>query len=410
MAPAKLMDSVTLGCIALAERSTTPINEANVAALKVFQRLRTQGISLTDRLAQNAASQTIVADQPSSILMVQKLQLTAEVKDLKAIVVTLRDKISSHNQNLGVAKEEIRQLRVANKTAEAKVSAAVASALKASKAEIETKAELKSVRAEAAADQAALDAERAKPALISADDLAALKKEAREQQAEITALKEALAKAEVQPAAHTPHSPDSVPPAPASISKRSQAALKAWITRRANSAAQTVAPAPAPEKARKAQSGRAPRETIRTRVVEILKSCSGMSLDAQALGERLASNLAYRNKGYGWHSRLSGQLRTEVLGQMESLRKFGVTVISVPFGTRMTHRFVWTGRGGEGTRIKPTYSFLMNAAKFKGVREMVRGLIDPATWSVTGGRRKGVNSVRVWVADANAATAFNIAF
>jgi arabinogalactan endo-1,4-beta-galactosidase len=134
-----------------------------------------------------------------------------------------------------------------------------------------------------------------------------------------------------------------------------------------------------------------------------------MSLDAQALGERLASDWAYQNKGYDWHNRLSGQLRTEVLSQMESMRKSGVTVISVPFGTRMTHRFVWTGRGGEGTHIKPTYSFLMSAAKFKKVRETVSDLIDPATWSFTGGRRKGVKSVRVWVEDDSAATMFKLA-
>jgi hypothetical protein len=154
----------------------------------------------------------------------------------------------------------------------------------------------------------------------------------------------------------------------------------------------------------------ATRETITTRVVEILKSCSGMSLDAQALGDRLASDCAYQNKGYEWHNRLSDQLRTEVLSQMESMRKSGVTVISVPFGTRMTHRFIWTGKGGQGKHIQPTYSFRMSATKFKEIREMVRRLIDPATWLFTGGRRKGAKSVRVWVADANAATAFNLAF
>jgi hypothetical protein len=426
-------------------------------------------------ISEKAFSIIRTAEHPASVAGVAAVQFLAYLRREGGSLV------SSLSKKVVVAKDEARDLWDASKSVRAKVSDSVASALKASKAEI-------------AAMNAEL-AERAKPAPMSAEDLVALEKVARDREAEIATLTEAPAKAVPAPgAAPAPNTPASAPAAPASISKRSQGAhkawatrrakaaggaataapvatapvspallvaahqarahkawvtrrakiavsastaaavapapntsasvatasiskrsqgaLKAWVTRRANAAAgaQTAAAAaPALAKARKAQARRAPRETVTTRVVEILKSCSGMSLDAQALGERLASDWAYQNKGYDWHNCLSGQLRTEVLSQMESMRKSGVTVISVPFGTRLTHRFVWTGNGGVGKHIQPTYSFLMSAPKFEQVREIVSDLIDPATWSVTGGRRKGAKSVRVWVEDERAAIMFKLA-
>ncbi|MGO9432464.1 hypothetical protein [Rhodoblastus sp.] len=244
-----IMDSATIACIAMAEHPNTPVEEARTAALKVFQRLRSQGISLPEILARKAPT-TITPDQPLTVLMTEKLQHLAEIKDLKTKVAGLRAKVETLSQNLVVAKNEARELRDASKSVNAKVSNAVASALKASKAEMaEMRAELKSVRAQAADDRAELAAERAKPAPISADDLATLEDAARDQQSRIATLLDKLAKDVAAPgAAPAPNTPASAPVAPASLSKRSQGAHKAWATRRAKAAA-TAAAAP---KARKA--------------------------------------------------------------------------------------------------------------------------------------------------------------
>ena len=147
--------------------------------------------------------------------------------------------VASLSKKVVVAKDEARDLWDASKSVKAKLSDSVASALKASKAEI-------------AARKAELNAERAKRAPMSAEDLAALEKVARDQEA-IATLTEALAEAVPAPgAAPAPHTPAFAPAAPASSSKRSHGAHKAWATRRANAAASAHTAAPAVPKARKA--------------------------------------------------------------------------------------------------------------------------------------------------------------
>ncbi len=250
--PQNIIDNTTLACISMAEHPNTPVEEARTAALKVFQRLRSKGISLPEILARKAPS-TIVPDQPLTVLMTEKLQHLAEIKDLKTKVAGLRakiaaqsEKIATLSQNVVVAKNESRELRGALKSTNAKVSDAVASARKASKAEMAAmKAELKSARAQAAKDKAELAAERAKPAPISADDLATLEDAARDQQSRIATLLDKLAKDVAAPSAAP------APAAPPGTSKRSQGAHKAWATRRAKAAAAARTAAPAP-KARKA--------------------------------------------------------------------------------------------------------------------------------------------------------------
>jgi hypothetical protein len=284
--------------IRMAEHPNGNSNEANVAAAKVFEHFRTEGVSLSAELARKAG-RPIVVNHPPSILMKEKIQLAADVVDLRAKLARSQKKASLLSVKLDVAKNEIRDLCEASEQAKAK-SDRDESAMKASNAEIAAmKAELESVRAQAAVDRCELAAERAKPAPISADDLAMLAKVARDQQAQIARLLVALEKAGVAPgAAPAPSTPVSTPVAPAAISKRSQGAHQAWVTRRAKAAAAApVAPAPsAPASAPVAPTGISKRSQAAnkawvTRRAKAAAAASAVASVAPAPAAPLASSL-----------------------------------------------------------------------------------------------------------------------
>jgi len=79
--------------IGVEKRAATPVYEANTAAINAFERIRKTGLPLSDLLTKKLP--VLIADQPSSNLMMQKVRLTNENDDLSAKVANLQ----------GIAKE-----------------------------------------------------------------------------------------------------------------------------------------------------------------------------------------------------------------------------------------------------------------------------------------------------------------
>ncbi|WP_294531887.1 hypothetical protein [uncultured Rhodoblastus sp.] len=342
MSQPEFLSDKALKLICSAERETSNDNEADNAARFVFRQIRKDGVLLSDILMHNAENQD-EDFQPDSELLIEKIRLSTELFKLKATQAKSDGKILSLGLKLTVAQNDNADLRESSKKAKAKFSERIEAVSKASDAKIAAmKAKMKSVRVNAAAE---LAAERAKPAPVSANVVAALARMVSSQEAEIKKLEEALAKAAVSPAvAAAPTTPASAPAA--AVSKRSQGALQAWVTRRKNAAAAApaaapIAPAPAPAvpKAR-----REPRTgSLRADVLELLLAMPGHKFTGNNLANyRLwlfPNNCAAKAVFHTdeWNS-LSGQVRTEIHWLRDDLIADGVVALSKPYGTRRT----WT--------------------------------------------------------------------
>lgn len=108
------MDITTITkIIAVAERATTPENEANAAAVKAFSAIRAQGISLTDLFKNGDIG--AYADTPSSVLIMERIRVDTENLHLKKEVATLTAKVERVTKRLAKRVEDIEALKAQNR-------------------------------------------------------------------------------------------------------------------------------------------------------------------------------------------------------------------------------------------------------------------------------------------------------
>lgn len=105
-----MFDNTTLACARLAERDTTPIHEADSAAIKFFALARKKGISVSNVMTGDVDNDPT----PSSDLQRQKSILSTENASLKKAVNKLETKASTLETRLAAARSEVIELRADN--------------------------------------------------------------------------------------------------------------------------------------------------------------------------------------------------------------------------------------------------------------------------------------------------------